>query len=65
MSIMWLCLDQDFDGDRFMCSSEENFKELFPGKIEIVKKLIRLQQTVCRHAKLCSICMDMQYYETW
>ena len=45
-------LDQDFDGDGFMELSEANFKELFPSKMGTVKKLIRLQQTVCRHVML-------------
>ena len=44
---MWIYLDQDFDGDGFMGLSEGDFKELFPSKMGTVKKLIRVQKTVC------------------
>ena len=59
-----IILDQDFDGGGFIGLSEEEFKELFPSKKGTVKKLIRVQQTVCQYAILhCMyICMYIYMY---
>ena len=43
----YIYVDQDFDGSGFMDLSETDFKELFPRKLGTVKKLLRVQKTVC------------------
>ena len=49
--------DQDFDGCGFMELTEGDFKELFPGKMGTVKKLIRVQKTVCKNMSCYYICI--------
>ena len=52
-------VDQDFDGGGFMELSEADFKELFPRKLGTVKKLLRVQKTVCTYTY---VCMHMRMY---
>ena len=49
MIVTYAHLDQDFDGGGFMELNEADFKELFPRKMGTVKKLLRVQKTVCVH----------------
>ena len=46
MHIDAVYLDNEVDGGTFMELSEGDFKEMLPGKIGPVKKLIRVQRTV-------------------
>ena len=44
---MYNGVTQDFDGGGFIELSDADFKELFSRKMGSVKKLLRIQKTVC------------------
>ena len=48
-------LDNEIDGEAFMVLTEGDFKELLPGKLGAVKKLIILQKTVF-YLCVCKYC---------
>ena len=58
-------LDNEVDGDTFMELSEADFKEMIPGKIGVVKKLIRVQRTVNSYILYLHVQCLIQKYCTW
>jgi len=53
--LMYTYIDNEIDGESFTCLSENDFKELFPKKLGIVKRLCMLQQKV-------SMCIPLYTY---